>query len=102
MFFLFFFQLEGGRLIYVSRLGAASSTVNMTITEVTLSDGSWHNVTLHSHNRGLRLLIDGRRVGDELDSAGVHDFLDPYLTTLSIGGVKKDLFHTPDFLPQGN
>lgn len=73
----------------------------MTVADLMLSDGNWHNLTLHSHNRELRLIIDDKKVGEELDSDGVHDFLDPYLTTLSIGGVRKDLFQLPDSVPLG-
>lgn len=58
-----------------------------------LADGHWHNLTLHSYFRGLRLFIDGVQTGEELDSAGVHDFLDPYLSVLSIGGVSQELYY---------
>jgi protocadherin Fat 4 len=64
-----------------------------------LADGNWHNVTLTSHNRGLRILLDGVRVGDELDQAGVHDFLDPYLTVVFLGGIKRELFAIQDSAP---
>jgi len=72
-------------LRYMSRVGAGTA-VNMTVDSAEVSDGIWHRVTIHSQGRGLRLLLDGVRVGDELDSAGVHDFLDPYLTSIAIGG----------------
>ena len=90
--------------MYVSRLGAARTPVNMTVMAPTgggLADGHWHNVTLTSHNRGLRLLLDGTRVGDELDLAGVHDFLDPYLTAVYLGGVKREMFTVQDSAPLG-
>jgi protocadherin Fat 4 len=64
-----------------------------------LADGNWHNVTLTSHNRGLRLLLDGVRVGDELDLAGVHDFLDPYLTAVFLGGIKRERLTLQDSAP---
>ncbi|XP_076279539.1 cadherin-related tumor suppressor fat [Lasioglossum baleicum] len=84
-------ELRNGQLFYSSLLG---SPVNMsTNIEGGLADGRWHNLTLHSYLRGLRLLIDGVQTGEELDSAGVHDFLDPYLSVLSIGGVSQDLYH---------
>lgn len=92
--------------MYMSRLGAAQTPVNMTVTPPSdntnsggLADGNWHNVTLTSHNRGLRLLLDGVRVGDELDLAGVHDFLDPYLTVVFLGGIKRELFTLQDSAP---
>lgn len=84
-------QLRNGQLIYISLLG---SPVNMSINvEGGLADGRWHNLTIHAYSRGLRLLIDSILTGDELDSAGVHDFLDPYLSVLSIGGVSQDLYY---------
>ncbi|KYN09067.1 Cadherin-related tumor suppressor [Trachymyrmex cornetzi] len=86
-------ELRNGHLVYMSLLG---SPVNMSINiEGGLADGRWHNLTLHAYARGLRLLIDGTLTGDELDLAGVHDFLDPYLSVLSIGGVSQDLYYAP-------
>lgn len=73
----------------------------MTISDLMLSDGVWHNITLHSQNGGLGLIIDNNKVGEELDSAGVHDFLDPYLTTLSVGGANKASFYSSDSMPPG-
>lgn len=61
--------------------------------EGSLADGRWHNLTLHSYFRGLRLLVDNVQTGEELDPAGVHDFLDPYLSVLTIGGVSQDLYY---------
>ncbi|KAK1136335.1 hypothetical protein K0M31_000896 [Melipona bicolor] len=58
-----------------------------------LADGRWHNLTLHSYLRGMRLFVDGVQTGEELDPVSVHDFLDPYLSVLSIGGVSQDLYY---------
>lgn len=83
-------ELHDGRLVYVSQ---QNSQINMTSTKSGyLSDGKWHNLTLYQHNRIVQVIINGRLYGDELDSAGVHDFLDPYLTVLSVGGVRRELF----------
>ncbi|XP_044732152.1 cadherin-related tumor suppressor [Chrysoperla carnea] len=78
--------LRNGELVYTSRF---STSVNMSSVDLHISDGKWHNLTLHSKNRGLHLFLDGNRVGDELDTAGVHDFLDPYLTVLTLGGINS-------------
>ena len=67
----------------------------MTIDNI-VSDGAWHNVTLVSRHRTLRLLLDGQEVGDELEMTIVHDFMDPYLTSLTIGAITRDLFHLYD------
>lgn len=83
-------ELSEGKLVYRSQQG---SPINMTDkNENNLSDGKWHNITLFSANRALQILVDGKLIGDELDSAGVHDYLDPYLTVLSVGGIKRELF----------
>lgn len=97
---IYYFQLRNGRLAYftASLLG---SPVNMTGTsEVPLSDGRWHNITLLAISRGLRIYVDGSPIGEELDLAGVHDFLDPYLSTLTLGGVRSDLYHVSESGPR--
>jgi len=63
----------------------------MTIDNFMVADGLWHNVTLLSKSRTLRLVIDGIEVGDELETSIVHDFMDPYLTSLIIGAMTKDV-----------
>ncbi|CRL00705.1 CLUMA_CG013962, isoform A [Clunio marinus] len=83
-------ELRDGRLMYISK---QNTQINMTSSKSGyLADGRWHNLTLYAHNRIVQVIIDGHLYGDELDSAGVHDFLDPYLTVLSIGGVRRELF----------
>lgn len=83
-------ELRNGKIHYQSK---QSYAVNMTInSSESLADGKWHNVTLYSYNRALAIYVDGKRVGDELDAPNVHDFLDPYLTTLSIGSARRELF----------
>lgn len=82
--------MTNGQIIYRSRIGK-SQPVNMSAdTNVILSDGQWHNLTLHTEHRIVRVYIDSEKVGEELDSESVHNFLDPYLTYLSVGGVNKD------------
>ena len=91
-------ELRNGQILYFSLL---SSPVNMSgSSESSLADGSWHNLTIHSHNRGLKMYIDGTLAGDELDSAGVHDFLDPYMTLLTVGGVRRDQYLAYDGVPK--
>uniref|UniRef100_A0A1A9W0E4 Cadherin-related tumor suppressor n=1 Tax=Glossina brevipalpis TaxID=37001 RepID=A0A1A9W0E4_9MUSC len=87
-------ELQKGRLTYYS---IRDSVVNMTISSTdNLNDGKWHNITLHTTGRIFRIIIDGSRAGEELDFAGVHDYLDPYLTVLSLGGVRKE-FYTQEY-----
>uniref|UniRef100_A0A182SYE4 Uncharacterized protein n=1 Tax=Anopheles maculatus TaxID=74869 RepID=A0A182SYE4_9DIPT len=95
-------ELRHGRLSYTSH---QTSFVNVSASAggeqdgSSLADGSWHNVTLHSHNRILQVLVDGRIVVPELDATGVHDFLDPYLTVLAIGNVRREYFSAGDTEP---
>ncbi|XP_025835928.1 cadherin-related tumor suppressor [Agrilus planipennis] len=79
-------ELINGQLMYISKL---SHTVNVTEPHKTVNDAQWHNLTLNIQNDVLRILIDDEKLGDDLDSNGVHDFLDPYLTTLTLGGIKS-------------
>lgn len=90
-------ELIDGQIIYISKL---SNSINMTDAHIRVTDGQWHNLTLHSHSRGLEILLNSVRVGDELDSEGVHDFLDPYLTYLSLGGAQTNLYYVRDSVPQ--
>lgn len=83
-------EIRNGKIVYNSKQGIS---VNMTVTQTdNLSDGKWHNITLYAYKRVLHILIDDKNVGDELESTGVHDFLDPYLTVLSIGGIRRELY----------
>lgn len=95
-------ELRNGRLSYTSH---QTSFVNVSASAgggqdgSSLADGNWHNVTLHSHNRVLQVLVDGRMVVPELDATGVHDFLDPYLTVLAIGNVRREYFSASETEP---
>lgn len=57
-----------------------------------LDDGNWHNLTMVVGAKSLKLFLNGQKVGEELDSASVHDFLDPYLTKMYLGGFDRDYF----------
>ena len=82
-------ELLNGKISYTSK---QNTIVNMSqIEQEDIADGNWHNITLLGHGRSIRLIVDGKNVGEELDAAGVHDFLDPYLTTISLGGIKTEL-----------
>lgn len=85
------FQLINGKLLYSSFLSTSTSTVNMSVDK-NLEDGNWHNLTMAIGSKSLKLFVDGQKVGEELDSASVHDFLDPYLTKMYLGGVDRDYF----------
>jgi protocadherin Fat 4 len=65
----------------------------MTVEDTVVADGAWHNVTLTSKFRTLRLFLDDVEVGDELDMSIVHDFMDPYLTSIIIGAANNDVFN---------
>lgn len=83
-------ELVDGQIVYISKV---TNVVNMTGGHAMVTDGQWHNLTLFSHSRGVEILLDKVRVGDELDSNSVHDFLDPYLTYMSIGGAQSHMYY---------
>lgn len=87
----FVFQLINGKLLYSSFLSTSTSTVNMSV-EKNVDDGNWHNLTMVIGSKSLKLFLNGQKVGEELDSASVHDFLDPYLTKMYLGGVDREYF----------
>ncbi len=87
---LFSIKVQDGNLWYSSKLGE-NFPVNMTLTNdnyglVRVSDGVWHNLTLLLSPQSLTFQLDSRPVGDELDPNTIHNFLDPYLTSLTFGG----------------
>lgn len=81
-------EVRGGQLQYTSKLGA-NQPINMTIPEVSVNDGAWHNLTLLAAQSTFRLVLDGVPVGDELDLPYIHDFLDAYLTSLTLGAAPR-------------
>ncbi|XP_076252739.1 cadherin-related tumor suppressor fat isoform X2 [Rhynchophorus ferrugineus] len=89
-------ELVNGQIVYSSK---TSTVVNMTETHSIVTDGQWHNITLYMKSRSHQVLLDNHRLGDELDSAGIHDFLDPYLTYLAIGGVQRTFYFVNNTLP---
>lgn len=83
-------ELINGKISYKSAL---NTQINMTLSRSEyLANGKWHNVTIVSLGRVAKIMINGKFYGDELDTSIVHDFLDPYLTVLSLGGVRRDLY----------
>ncbi|KAK7085872.1 Protocadherin Fat 4 [Halocaridina rubra] len=92
-------EIRGGHLQYTSKLGA-NQPINMTINDITVNDGSWHNLTLLAAHSALKLMLDGKIVGDELDFLFVHDFLDAYLTSLTLGSAPRFSGQLP-YEPEG-
>ncbi|XP_050549134.1 cadherin-related tumor suppressor [Daktulosphaira vitifoliae] len=85
-------KLNQGRLLYTSYLSTSTSSVNMTMGN-NLDDGNWHNLRMVIGAKSLKIFLNDNKVGEELDSASVHDFMDPYLTKLYLGGM--DLEYLP-------
>ena len=83
------FQLENGELKFSSKIGS-NYPINMSVSDIMLVDGQWHSVKLSLSHQVIQIFVDGERRGEELDAASGHDFLDPYLTTLLLGGVKDE------------
>ena len=93
-------EVRRGSIQYLSKLGA-NQPVNMSLPEIVVNDGSWHNLTLLAEEGALKLLLDNVHVGDELDLNFVHDFLDAYLTSLTIGAAPRFTGSLP-YNPEGN
>ena len=87
--------IRGKHLEYTSKLGA-NLPINITITEVEVTNGAWYNLTLFSSEGSLRLLIDDKPVGEELELTLVHDFLDAYLTSITLGSSPRRGFIDED------
>lgn len=82
--------MVNGQIIYHSKLGNGVP-INMPVDSNEIpSDGQWHSLKLQIVQRTLRIYIDNERVGEELDAESVHNFLDPYLTVITLGGFKKE------------
>ncbi len=82
--------MTNGQIVYHSKVGKGTP-VNMSLeSNEILSDGQWHHLKLQIYQRILRVYIDGEKVGEELDSESIHNFFDPYLTTISLGGLRKE------------
>lgn len=67
----------------------ANPVINMTVEHADLTDGGWHNLSLAIVDNTMRILVDAQKVGDALYAASVHDFLDAYLTELTLGGATR-------------
>ncbi|XP_060531934.1 cadherin-related tumor suppressor [Cylas formicarius] len=89
-------ELVAGKVVYKSKL---SSAVNMSGSHPSVTDGRWHILTLRGRDRAVEINLDGQLLGEELEAAGVHDFLDPYLTYLSIGGAARSAYHANTSFP---
>ena len=92
-------EVRGGNIQYTSKLGA-NQPVNMTIIDSSVNDGVWHNLTLLAIDGSLKLYLDDAHVGDELDLHFVHDFLDAYLTSLTLGAAPR-FSGTLPYTPEG-
>lgn len=90
-------QMVNGQIMYRSKVGKGSP-VNMLIdSNEILSDGQWHQLKLQVYQRIFRIYIDNEKVGEELDPESVHNFLDPYLSFISLGGLRKEYSTQSDY-----
>ncbi|CAG0879406.1 unnamed protein product [Cyprideis torosa] len=89
-------ELRDGLVHYTSRLSSSAYPINMTLHDLHLADGTWHNLTVVRFNQSVFIEVDGQLAGDELEATSVHDFLDAYLTDLSLGGASAQDILTND------
>ena len=81
-------EVRGGLIQYTSKLGA-NRPMNMTVMEPRVDNGVWHNLTLLLSDESFVLLLNGKFVGEQLEMAAIHDFLDAYLTTFTLGAAPE-------------
>ena len=77
---------EDGTLEYRSKGSLSSSNDVVLNTDVNVADGSWHTVTIEVRDNVLQLLLDESRVGFEVEYSAVHNFMDPNLDKVIVGG----------------
>ena len=75
-----------GILEYHSKGGLSSSNEVFLSTDVNVADGSWHTLTLEVIGNVLQLLMDDVKVGFEVEFSAVHNFMDPGLKQVTVGG----------------
>ncbi len=93
-----FLQLHDGGVTLITKV-SNNYPINMTVPNLGLVDGNWHNIKLYRSDQTLRLYIDERKEGDELNSALTHNFLDPQLTAMMLAGVRSDVLGFSSILP---
>ena len=75
-----------GVLEYHSKGGLSNSNEVFLSTDVNVADGSWHTLTLEVIGNVLQLLMDDVKVGFEVEFSAVHNFMDPGLKQVTVGG----------------
>ena len=79
--------IEKNMLVYETKK-SGHPVINMS-SGIEVTDGAWHSLVLKQAEQVLKVFLDDVQLGDNLESASTHDFLDPYLTKISFGGKKS-------------
>ncbi|GAB6027296.1 hypothetical protein CHUAL_001579 [Chamberlinius hualienensis] len=82
---------KDGLLYYTSKLGTLAP-VNLTLSDASVSNGEWHNVSMVQKGNTIYVGLNGDEMKKQVDVSTVHEFLDPYLTKVIVGGAEADLF----------
>ncbi|XP_022249667.1 cadherin-related tumor suppressor-like [Limulus polyphemus] len=77
-------QIRDGLLRYGSHL-KNGNPVTLSVDNINVADGSWHTLTLIIRAGKINITLDGEWQSTDIESQ-IHDFLDPFLTTMTIGG----------------
>ncbi|XP_059080013.1 cadherin-related tumor suppressor-like [Tigriopus californicus] len=80
-------EIQESKLVYRSHL-VGKPEINMT-SGLDVTDGDWHQVSLDILDGVLRIDLDGKRVGYEIDASAVHDFLGPGLERFVLGNAAE-------------
>ena len=59
-------------------------------TDISISDGQWHTITLIEDLTTLRLLVDGDVRGYDIEKSAVISFMDPSVEKFIIGSVASN------------
>ncbi|CAM1319654.1 FAT4 (predicted), partial [Pycnogonum litorale] len=89
--------VRDGKINYVSQIREEPS-VKITIGDVNVNDAEWHTVTLEDDGSGFIVKLDSDHRSDKIDNFLLHPFLDPYLTSLHVGGSLHKIFDDNDII----
>ena len=71
---------------YRSKGSLRSSNEVVLNTNINVADGSWHTITIEVHENVLQIFLDESKEGFDVEFSAVHNFMDPALDKVIIGG----------------
>uniref|UniRef100_T1JHZ3 Uncharacterized protein n=1 Tax=Strigamia maritima TaxID=126957 RepID=T1JHZ3_STRMM len=86
-------EIHDGFIVYTSS-SEFDHDINISFPNIAVDDGEWHNATLIRRSNVVSIKIDG--VEKTVNASRSHNFLDPYLTKLYIGGTSDSFIGRND------